>query len=137
VDGKLNDEAWKEVEWTDEFIDIQGADFPTQPWFSTRVKMRWDEKFLYIGAFLEETDVWANQTEHDSVIFYDNDFEVFLDPSGSNHYYKEYEINAINTDWDLELDKPYSDNGKPNNSWELAPEKKNAVYVDGPGNINY
>ena len=29
--------------------------------------MRWDNQYLYIGAFLVETDVWANQTKHDSV----------------------------------------------------------------------
>jgi len=134
VDGILMDEAWREVEWTDLFIDIQGEKHPIQPWFNTRVKMRWDSKYLYIGAYLQETQVWANQTEHDSVIFLDNDFEVFLDPSGSNHWYKEYEINAINTDWDLELDKPYEDSGNANNSFEFAPDKQNAVYVDGPVN---
>ena len=29
--------------------------------------MRWGDKYLYIGAFLQETDVWANQTKHNSV----------------------------------------------------------------------
>jgi len=46
--------------------DIQGPDFK-KPRFRTHAKMRWDDKFLYIGAFLQETDVWANQTKHDSV----------------------------------------------------------------------
>lgn len=38
-------------------------------------------------------------------VFNDNDFEVFIDPDGSTHYYKEFEINALNTTWDLELNK--------------------------------
>ena len=67
--------------------------------------MRWDDKYLYIGAYLQESDVWAYQTKHDSIVFYDNDFEVFIDPDGSTHGYKEFEINAINTVWDLVLDK--------------------------------
>ena len=46
--------------------DIQGADWK-KPRFRTHAKMRWDDKYLYIGAFLQETDVWANQTKHDSV----------------------------------------------------------------------
>lgn len=46
--------------------DIQGSDYK-KPCFKTHVKMRWDDRYLYIGAFLEERDVWANQTEHDSV----------------------------------------------------------------------
>ena len=39
------------------------------------------------------------------LVFLDNDFEVFTDPDGSTHFYKEFEINAINTTWDLELNK--------------------------------
>ena len=30
------------------------------------------------------------------VIFHDNDFEVFVDADGSNHNYKEFEMNALN-----------------------------------------
>ena len=48
------------------FPDIQGPLFP-KPRFLTLAKMRWDDYYLYIGAYLEETDVWANQTKHDSV----------------------------------------------------------------------
>jgi len=29
--------------------------------------MRWDEKYLYIGGYSQEINVWANQTKHDSV----------------------------------------------------------------------
>jgi|EP01046_Picozoa_sp_COSAG06_P059362 hypothetical protein len=31
----------------------------------------------------------------------DNDFEVFLDPSGSTQYYLEYEMNALNATYDI------------------------------------
>ena len=64
------------------------------PRFSTRQKIRWDSEFLYIGAELEEPQVWANNTEHQSVIFSDNDYEIFISPDGTNHFYKEYEMNA-------------------------------------------
>jgi hypothetical protein len=40
------------------------------------------------------------------VIFHDNDFEVFLNPSGDGRNYFEFEINALNTGWDLFLPKP-------------------------------
>lgn len=132
VDGKLDDKAWTRVSWTEDFIDIQGSDWK-KPRFRTHAKMRWDDKYLYVGAFLQETDVWANQTKHDSVVFLDNDFEVFMDPDGDTHWYKEFEINAINTTWDLELNKPYLNGGTPNSSWEM-PSMKSAIYVSGPIN---
>ncbi len=129
IDGKLNDEAWKAAPWTDTFIDIEGDKKP-RPRHRTRVKMLWDAQYLYIGAEMIEPHVWATLTQHDSVIFHDNDFEVFLDPDGDNHLYAELEINALNTTWDLLLTKPYKDGGRAINAWEI-PGLKTAVHIDG------
>jgi hypothetical protein len=96
----------------------------------TRAKLLWDDDCLYIGAELEEPHVWATLTEHDSVIFQDPDFEVFIDPDGDNHSYYEIEINALNTEWDLRLVKPYRDGGPALNEWEI-PGLRTAVHVDG------
>ena len=70
--------------------------------------MLWDDNYFYIAEQLEEPHVWATLTKHDSVIFQDNDFEVFIDPDGDNQEYYEIEINALNTDWDLLLKKAYA-----------------------------
>ena len=129
IDGHLDDAAWRAAPWTPAFVDIEGAAKP-RPRFQTRVKMLWDDQFLYIAAELEEPDVWATLTQHDSVIFRDNDFEVFLNPSGDGRNYFEFEINALNTSWDLFLPKPYREGGKADNSWEI-PGLKTAVAVDG------
>jgi len=129
IDGRLDDAAWRRAPWTANFVDIQGAKQP-RPRFRTRVKMLWDDDCLYVGAELVEPHVWATLTEHDSVIFRDNDFEVFLNPSGDGRNYFEFEINALNTGWDLFLPKPYSEGGKADNSWEI-PGLRTAVAVDG------
>jgi len=129
IDGSLADPSWKRAPWTDWFVDIEGAAKP-KPRFRTRVKMLWDDRFLYVAAQLEEPHVWATLTEHDSVIFHDNDFEVFLNPSGDSRNYFEFEINALNTGWDLFLPKPYREGGKADNTWEI-PGLQTAVHVDG------
>jgi hypothetical protein len=82
---------------------------------------------------MEEPDVWATLTERDSVIFRDNDFEVFIDPNGDNHEYYELEINALGTTWDLLLPRPYKDDGQPVNNWEIV-GLKSAVHLDGTMN---
>ena len=33
--------------------------------------------------------------------YHDNDFEVFIDVSGTGEYYKEYEMNALNATYDI------------------------------------
>ena len=63
--------------------------------------MLWDDEYFYFAAELIEDQIWATLTERDSVIFYDNDFEIFIDPDGDSHQYYEFEINALNTVWDL------------------------------------
>ena len=129
LDGRLDDAAWRAAPWTKDFLDIEGPVRPP-PRFRTRAKMVWDSEYLYIAAQLEEPHVWATLREHDSVIFRDNDFEVFIDPNGDTLEYYEFEINAFNTGWDLFLNKPYKQGGKASNAWEI-PGLKTAVWVDG------
>lgn len=90
----------------------------------------WDASYFYIAAELEEPHVWGTLTKHDSVIFHDNDFEVFIDPNGDSHEYFEFEMNALNTTWDLFLPKPYKDGGAADNGWEI-PGLRTAVRVSG------
>lgn len=129
MNGRLDDPAWKLAPWTTDFVDIEGHLKPL-PRHRTRAKMLWDDSYLYIGAELTEPHVWATHTVHDSVIFEDNDFEVFLDPDGDNHNYYELEINALNTTWDLRLPKAYRDGGPALNEWEI-PGMKTAVSIQG------
>jgi len=132
IDGKLDEPAWTSASWSDPFVDIEGDRRP-RPRFRTRMKMAWDDEYLYVAAELEEPDIWATLTERDSVIFHDNDFEVFIDPDGDTHGYYELEVNARATAWDLMLMKPYRDGGPAINGWDIAGLK---VGVDIRGTIN-
>ncbi len=118
IDGKLDEDAWQNAKWSESFVDIQGGTFP-KPEFDTRMKMMWDNDFLYIGVKLEEPHLWATYDEPESVIFHENDIEVFLDMDGDTHHYYEWEINALGTLWDLMLTKPYKKGGKPINGWNI------------------
>ena len=92
--------------------------------------MLWDDDYFYFAAELMEDQIWATLTERDSVIFYDNDFEIFIDPDGDSHHYYEFEINALNTVWDLLLIKPYRDGALRLTAGILA-DFKTAVHIDG------
>jgi hypothetical protein len=92
--------------------------------------MLWDATHLYIAAELEEPHVWGTLTRRDDVIFYDNDFEVFIDPDGDHHLYGELEVNALGTEWDLLLVRPYRDGGPAINGWTMV-GLQSAIHVDG------
>jgi hypothetical protein len=116
IDGNISE--WDDVAWTDSFTDISGEP-SLQPYYRTRVKMLWDTCCFYIAAELEEQHLWASITERDEVIFYNNDFEVFIDPDGDTHNYAEIEVNALGTIWDLFLTRPYRDGTIPLNSYDI------------------
>ncbi len=139
LDGRLDKDFWQEIPFTEAFSDIEGAIRPI-PRFRTRAKLCWDKENLYIGAFLEGNEIWATIAQHDEVIFRDNDFEIFIDPDSDTQVYVEYEMNALNTNWDLLLTKAYRDMGKPVNGLELK-GLRSAVHIDGalnqPGEQNH
>lgn len=129
IDGRLDEESWRAAPWSETFVDIEGNARPV-PRFTTRVKMLWDDEYLYVAADMEEPHVWGTQTKRDSVIFHENDFEIFIDPDGDTHEYYELEINALNTVWDLMLIRPYRDSGPAINAWDIG-GLKTAVHVRG------
>ena len=129
IDGHLDEAAWLAFDWSEDFVDIEGDIRPAPRW-RTRVKMLWDDTYLYIGAELEEPHVWGTITQRDAVIFKDNDFEVFIDPDGDTYNYYELEINALGTVWDLFLPKPYRDGGKAVDAWDIEGLQA-AVHIQG------
>ena len=132
IDGRLDEPAWTAAAWTGAFVDIEGES-RQRPRFRTRAKMLWDADYFYVAAEMEEPDVWGTLTERDSVIFRDNDFEIFIDPDGDTHAYYELEVNALGTPWDLMLVKPYRDGGPAINAWDIAGLQ---VGVDVRGTLN-
>ncbi len=132
IDGKLDDDAWTHATWTEMYVDIRGPGH-ADPRFSTRGKMAWDDTYFYFAAELEEPHLWATYTERDSIIFHENDWEIFIDPDGDTHGYFELEINVLNTVWDLFLVKPYRDGGPALHEWD-APGLLHAVHANGTVN---
>lgn len=129
IDGRLDEPAWAKALWSEPFADIRGYLSTRVPTYTTRIKLLWDDQYLYIAARLDEPHVWATLKERNSVIFHDNHFEVFIDPDADSHDYLEFQINALNTVWNLFLNKPYKNGGIPIIR-EMAGQKT-AVFVQG------
>lgn len=131
IDGIISDTVWAQAPWTSSFVDIEG-DLKPLPEYDTRVKMLWDNTFFYIGAKLEDRHIWATLRQRDTIVFMNNDFEIFIDPDGSTHNYIELEVNALNTVWDLFLPCPYRDGRscKANTGWDID-GLHSAVHIAG------
>lgn len=132
IDGRLDEAAWDRAAWTSDFVDIEGDRRPA-PRYRTRAKMVYDDRYFYVAAEMVEPAIWATLRERDSVIYHDNDFELFLDPDGDSHLYTELELNAFNTVWDLLLVKPYRDGGPAIHAYDI-PGLLTAVGLEGSVN---
>lgn len=129
IDGRMDEADWGKADWTKYFVDIEG-DLKPLPLHNTRVKMLWDDSCFYVAAEIDEPHLWARLKQRDTVIFRDNDFEIFIDPDGDTHGYYEYEVNAYATEWDLFLTKPYRDGACALDGFNY-PGLKTAVTLQG------
>lgn len=130
IDGILDEPDWEKAPLSEVFADIRGVDFEPKPVKQTHMKMLWDNENLYIAGIIEEDNVTGSLTEHDAIIYHDNDWEVFIDPDQDCRFYFEIELNALNTVMDLLMDRPYRDGGKFFLPWDLR-GLRSAIHIDG------
>jgi hypothetical protein len=89
--GRADCEVWAAAPRTARFVDLTtGSPAP----LDTSASVLWDDAALYIAFWAAEPAVAATFTERDSLLFYENDLEIFID--GGDTYY-ELEFNAIGT----------------------------------------
>ena len=88
IDGKLEKPAWRAVPRSARFVDMVDG---SPGLFDTRIATTWDHDNLYVAFWIEEPFLAAAKTQRDSLIFLENDVELFID--GGDCYY-ELEINA-------------------------------------------
>lgn len=55
IDGKLDDEAWRQVEWGGDFIGFE-PEYKAEPSQETQFKILYDAKFLYVGVRAFDTE---------------------------------------------------------------------------------
>lgn len=95
IDGDLTKDIWQKAEKTIRFKDVIDS---SPALFDTRSAVLWDDEYLYVGFWCEEPYIKATLTERDSLVFSENDLEIFID--GGDTYY-EFQINALNTIYEV------------------------------------
>jgi hypothetical protein len=95
INGDLSKPIWQRAEKSPRFVDMVTGE---PGFYNTEAAVLWNTDYLYIGFWVEEPFVSATQTERDSIVFLENDIEVFID--GGDCYY-ELELNALNTVYEV------------------------------------
>jgi hypothetical protein len=95
VTGRLDTPDWLAAPRSPGFVDMATG---RPALLETQAAVLWDDESLHIGFWAQEPFPEARLTERDSLIFTENDVEVFVD--GGDCYY-ELEMNALGTVYEV------------------------------------
>jgi len=103
IDGKADEDAWKHAQVIDNFY---------LPWLgknaraaktATKARLLWDREYIYFFAEMEDTDLYADVTEHDGQLWDNDVFELFFKPAEDKPGYYEFQVNAAGAVLDMFL----------------------------------
>ncbi|MFA6109587.1 MAG: SUMF1/EgtB/PvdO family nonheme iron enzyme [Candidatus Latescibacterota bacterium] len=135
IDGRIEEKAWQDAEWTEPFEDAQSPYCPL-PWKMTRAKVLHDDENLYFAARLQEENVWGQIAKRDTISYWDNDFEIFVDPTADAVNYFEFEMTALNQMFDMWHENDNHRNALADGTFD-APNMRHAVQVQGTLNYHH
>lgn len=102
IDGRLDDDAWKNAAVVDDFHQTSPSD-GAAPTEITIVRVTYDDEYLYIAADLRDSDpsgIRAKQMIQGKMIFSDDRFWVTLDSFNNkrNDYFFQVNANGVRRD---------------------------------------
>ncbi len=95
IDGEVEKEDWKSVPRSPRFVDMTTGNSAI---LDTRAAVQWDDQNLYVAYWIQEPNIAATLTKRDSLIWNDNDVEMFI---GGEDCYYEFEINSFGTVYEV------------------------------------
>lgn len=130
IDGRA-EAIWRRAPRSDLFVHpTSGAAVEN---LDSTFQALWDEQYLYIYLKGKDTEVWATFTEHDSNLWEEEVFEVFIDHQGNGRDYIELQVNPLNTRFDARFARPTNRNLERARQYTME-GWQTAVYVDGEVN---
>lgn len=102
IDGRLDDAVWKSAPEVTLVLSATGE--PATK--NTKVRMCWDDRFLYIAFECVDADIWGTMTKRDDLIYREEVVEAFLDPDCDLVRYYEFNVNPRNVIFDAYIVNP-------------------------------
>lgn len=100
IDGKLDEDAWKNAAEMTGFSLLDKSD---QPHYPTTARMLWDDKHLYVSFECNADAIRSRFTKRDEPIWEGDVAETFLCPNGPDGPYFEINISPHNVIFDCHL----------------------------------
>jgi uncharacterized repeat protein (TIGR03806 family) len=109
IDGTGSDPTWSQAQPIATFHLPWLGDKARMARTATIAKLLWDREYLYFFVEMEDSDLFADITQHDGELWKNDVFELFFRPDAAKPGYYEFQVNAANAifdafypKWDLE-----------------------------------
>jgi len=129
VDGRLDDEVWKNAAIVDDFHQTSPSD-GAQPTEATIVRVTYDDEFLYIAAHLKDSDpngILAKQMIQGKMFYSDDRFWVMLDSFNNQRHDYFFQVNANG----IPQEALRENNAQFIDEWSTIWQAESAVTQDG------
>ncbi|MGB9642420.1 MAG: sugar-binding protein [Candidatus Ratteibacteria bacterium] len=133
IDGILNDECWKQVEFTDRFY-VYLSKKPISPEFKTSFGMFYNENGIYIGIVNYDENVDKIRTSRyvrdDPLLWMDDCNEIYIDPEGKGIGYTKFITTFNGTKYDEKrTDTQVTDVGWNGENWIYKTSKEQDRWI--------
>ena len=135
IDGNLDDEAWKNIEPTGNFITFTPV-FGKVSTRNTKVKIAYDNTAIYVGAYMYDhpANIRKQLTARDVLDRQDVDiFTVGFDTYHDKQNAFIFRVSPANVQSDFKISQIGSNNGGVvyDHSWDAVWESKTSITADG------
>ena len=96
IDGVLDEPVWNKAQE----VELLLTDTEEKPDNPTKVKLLWDNDYLYISYFCVDPEIWATIDERDGHLYTEEVVEAFIDADSDLRTYLELEVNPLNALFD-------------------------------------
>jgi hypothetical protein len=138
IDGKLDEEAWKDAASTGPFVNVRTGDPDEASPVQGSVRVLWNEKNLFLGFEVKDSNIVGgfDKAAKDPQLWTKDTVEVMIDPDGDgdNKDYYEIQVGPQNLVFDSQFDeynKPKTEPNGPFGHQDWSAKLESAVVIDG------
>lgn len=117
IDGRLDEPGWQEAVAHPMVHSLDGEPYTRRP---STVRWAWDDQALYVGAEIEDPDVWSDFVERDDPLWDAEVFEVFVFGDDRRRDYLELQVSPRGTVFDARFERYRKGEQAWNGSWRSA-----------------
>jgi hypothetical protein len=138
IDGKLEEEAWKNASATGPFVDVRTGRANPASTVGGSAKVLWDDTSLYVGFEVKDKTIEGGfkKDEKDPHLWTKDTVEIMVDPDGDGDGkdYYEIQVSPQNLVFDSQFDSyntPKTEPDGPFGHQEWSAKLKSAVTLQG------